>query len=409
MRSGVVIGAEVLRGTNRNPLGIPLIEADLAGIGVIRLRDATGLSLRRRELGDGRGRRTIALDPHPDGLARHPHATAKRLGADVVDRARLPGPRSASPTQAAVSSSGVFGMNVSFGFGIDADTSPRSPSAPKFVPGTAPPRVEAWRPPTASTRFRPPTIRLASSRASRPAIDPALRRRAVPESVLRDICFAASRAPTGSNRQQFRMIVLTDGDIAQQAKHLIAEGAQRLWSAKRRNDGYDEGSGITDDSPKARMARSMETYVDGLSAVPALILPTLIRHREPTSTEGASVYPAMQNLLLAARGLGYGGVVTMWHAAVEPQLRALLQIPDDVFLAATVTLGKPAGNHGPVRRRPLDHFVYDGVWARARHGRSTRPAPATPAPDHPVADPTVITDGGLTDRQVCLVPLRAVA
>ena len=153
----------------------------------------------------------------------------------------------------------------------------------------------------------------------------------------------------------------------------------------------------------------METYVDGLSAVPALILPTLIRHREPTSTEGASVYPAMQNLLLAARGLGYGGVVTMWHAAVEPQLRALLQIPDEVFLAATVTLGKPAGNHGPVRRRPLDHFVYDGVWGRARHGRSTHPAPATPAPDHPVADPTVITDGGLTDRQVSLVPLRAVA
>ena len=185
----------------------------------------------------------------------------------------------------------------------------------------------------------------------------------VPESVLRDICFAASRAPTGSNRQQFRMIVLTDGDIAQQAKHLIAEGAQRLWSAKRRNDGYDEGSGITDDSPKARMARSMETYVDGLSAVPALILPTLIRHREPTSTEGASVYPAMQNLLLAARGLGYGGVVTMWHAAVEPQLRALLQIPDDVFLAATVTLGKPAGNHGPVRRRPLDH----ALLLRRRH------------------------------------------
>ena len=140
----------------------------------------------------------------------------------------------------------------------------------------------------------------------------------VPESVLRDICFAASRAPTGSNRQQFRMIVLTDGDIAQQAKHLIAEGAQRLWSAKRRNDGYDEGSGITDDSPKARMARSMETYVDSLGDVPALILPTLIRRREPTSTEGASVYPAMQNLLLAARGLGYGGVVTMWHAAVEP-------------------------------------------------------------------------------------------
>lgn len=186
----------------------------------------------------------------------------------------------------------------------------------------------------------------------------------IPDSVLRDVCFAASRAPTGSNRQAFRMIVLTGGPIAEQAKTLVADGAQRQWAAKRRRDGYDDGSGADDDSPKARMARSMDTYVDGLATVPALILPTLIRHREAMSTEGASVYPAMQNLLLAARGLGYGGVVTMWHAPVEQELRDLLEIPDDVFVAATITLGKPAGGHGPVRRRPLDHFVYDGVWGQ---------------------------------------------
>ncbi|MEM9463790.1 MAG: nitroreductase family protein [Actinomycetota bacterium] len=186
----------------------------------------------------------------------------------------------------------------------------------------------------------------------------------VPDDVLRDLCFAASRAPTGSNRQAFRMIVLTDGDVAERAKQLIAEGAREQWSAKRRNDGYEAGSGTDDDSPKARMARSMDAYVDGLGSVPALILPTLIRHRRATSTEGASVYPAMQNLLLAARGRGYGGVVTMWHAPVEPALRDLLEIPEEVFVAATVTLGRPAGNHGPVRRRPLDHFVYDGVWGQ---------------------------------------------
>ena len=186
----------------------------------------------------------------------------------------------------------------------------------------------------------------------------------IPDDVLRDICFAASRAPTGSNRQAFRMIVLTDGEVAGEAKRLVADGAQTQWAAKRHNDGYESGSGTDDDSPKARMARSMDAYVDGLATVPALIFPTLIRHRKATSTEGASVYPAMQNLLLAARGRGYGGVVTMWHAPVEPALRELLEIPDDVFLAATVTLGKPAGNHGPVRRRPLAHFVYDGVWGQ---------------------------------------------
>lgn len=184
----------------------------------------------------------------------------------------------------------------------------------------------------------------------------------VPDDVLRDICFAATRAPTGSNRQPFRLIVLTDGDVATEAKRLVADAATRIWRRKRHDDGYEGGSGVDDDSPKARMARSMDEHIDGLRTVPALILPVLVRYREPTETEGASIYPAMQNLLLAARGRGFGGVVAMWHIPVEAELRALLQIPADGMLAATVTIGKPAGGHGPVRRRPLDQFVFDGPW-----------------------------------------------
>jgi len=184
----------------------------------------------------------------------------------------------------------------------------------------------------------------------------------VPEDVLRDICFAASRAPSGSNRQNFRLIVLTDGPDAAAAKQLIAGAAQSIWAQKRRNDGYESGSGADDTSPKARMARSMDTYIANLPTVPALIFPCLIRHRDPTPTEGASIYPAMQNLLLAARARGHGGVVTMWHMAVEPELTELLEIPEGVFIGATVTLGKPVGRHGPVRRQPLAHFVYDGTW-----------------------------------------------
>ena len=93
-----------------------------------------------------------------------------------------------------------------------------------------------------------------------------------------------------------------------------------------------------------------------------LVLPCFVRYREPTSTEGASVYPACQNLLLAARALGYGGVLTLWHGLVEAELRALLGIPDDAFVAATITLGKPVGNHGPVRRRPLSELVFADRW-----------------------------------------------
>ena len=130
-------------------------------------------------------------------------------------------------------------------------------------------------------------------------------------------------------------------------------------------DGYDEGSGARDDSPKARMARAMQRYVDEFDHVPVLVLPALVRYREPTPFEGASVYPACQNLLLAARALGYGGVLTGWHYAVEAQLKELLGVPEEIFLAATITIGKPAGHHGPVRRRPIAELVYGEQWEHA--------------------------------------------
>lgn len=200
---------------------------------------------------------------------------------------------------------------------------------------------------------------LATTRAIRRYLD-----EPVPAEDLRDILFAATRAPSGSNRQPFRFVVLTDGEVAARAKALVAEGGRRVWGTKRVNDGYGSGSGTVPDSPKARMARSMETYLERLDRVPVLVLPCLVRHRDPHPAEGASIYPACQNLLLAARALGYGGVLTGFQAAVEPQLRELLGIPDGVAIAATITLGRPEGGHGPVRRRPMHELVFADGWER---------------------------------------------
>ncbi|HMD46575.1 MAG TPA: nitroreductase family protein [Acidimicrobiales bacterium] len=186
----------------------------------------------------------------------------------------------------------------------------------------------------------------------------------VPPEALRAILFAATRAPSGSNRQPFRLVVLTDGDRAAQAKSLVGTNARRLWGAKRRGDAYDGGSGTDRASPKARLADAMGVSVERFETVPVLIFACLVRYREPTPTEGASVYPAVQNLLLAARALGYGGVLTGWHHGVEPELKALLGIPDEVALAATITLGVPAGGHGPVRRRPMNELVFGDRWGR---------------------------------------------
>ena len=191
-------------------------------------------------------------------------------------------------------------------------------------------------------------------------------RRFTPEPVsdddLRAVLFAATRAPSGSNRQPFRFIVLRDGPGARQARALLGEAARRTWTGKEEHDGYRDGSGAAEDSPKARMARTMRRFVERFEETPVIVLACLKRYRQATVIEGASVYPAVQNLLLAARARGLGGVMTHFQALVEPELRAALAIPDEVALHGTISLGHPEGHHGPVRRRPLRELVYEDRW-----------------------------------------------
>ncbi len=187
----------------------------------------------------------------------------------------------------------------------------------------------------------------------------------IPDDHLATICFAATRAPTGSNRQPFRLLVLRDGPEAAEAKAVLGRAFRALWADKRAADGYDAGTGADSDSPKARQARTMERFVARFEDTPVVVLACIRPWRGTDLTVGASVYPACQNLLLAARALGYGGVLTMWHGTVEPELRQILAIPDDVVVAATVALGRPEGRHGTVRRRPVGELVFDGRWNRA--------------------------------------------
>lgn len=197
---------------------------------------------------------------------------------------------------------------------------------------------------------------LASTRAIRRYRD-----EPIPDDDLATILFSATRAPTGSNRQGFRFVVLRDGPRAVEAKALLGRTFRDGWSSKRASDGYDEGSGSADHSPKARMARAMQHFVDHFERTPVVIL-ACVRARHEGILDGASIYPACQNILLAARALGYGGVLTGWHRLVEDELRELLGIPDEFRLAGTIPLGRPEGNHGPVRRRPMAELVYDDAW-----------------------------------------------
>lgn len=188
---------------------------------------------------------------------------------------------------------------------------------------------------------------------------------AISSRDVRDMLFAATRAPSGSNRQPFRFVVLSDGPLARRAKGLIGEAARRIWADKRLRDGYDSGSGTKPESRKARSAAALGRYVESFEEVPLLVLACLVRYRPASPSEGASVYPACQNLLLAARALGYGGVLTGFHHPVEGELKSLLGIPEQVSIAAAITIGRPEGGHGPVRRLPLADLVFEEHWGAA--------------------------------------------
>lgn len=187
----------------------------------------------------------------------------------------------------------------------------------------------------------------------------------IPEDDLATMLWHATRAPSGSNRQPARFLVLRDGPGAVRAKAVLGRAFRDGWGAKREDHGFDRGSGADPTSPKARAAAAMQHYVDNFERTPVVVLACIRRWRRPHISEGGSVYPACQNLLLAARALGYGGVLSMWHGFVDAELHEALGIPEDVVIAATVTLGVPEGRHGPVRRLPLRDVVYDDVWAGA--------------------------------------------
>ena len=198
---------------------------------------------------------------------------------------------------------------------------------------------------------------IATTRAIRRfAADP------IPEDDLASILWHATRAPSGTNRQPTRFVVLRDGPTASEAKSVLGRGFRQSWGRKSADAGLGSGSALDPTSRKGRQRAAMEHFVDHFEQIPVVVLACLVRYRAPNPSEGSSVYPACQNLLLAARALGYGGVMSGWHALVEPELRDVLAIPDEVAICATIPLGRPLGNHGPVRRLPLNDVVFDGAW-----------------------------------------------
>jgi nitroreductase len=179
---------------------------------------------------------------------------------------------------------------------------------------------------------------------------------------------AAVWAPSGGNRQPWRIIAVRDRDLKQQLGSLYAaQWALYVDMNMKRVEGQPQE--IIDQVSKGLAVGTQ--LAESLVDVPVVTL-FVFDTREVFVTDGnlgrvsvvggASLYPAVQNLLLAARAEGLGGVLTTLISSVEPQVRELLDIPGHWGVYAMVPLGYPKGSHGPLRRAPLSHMVKYDRW-----------------------------------------------
>lgn len=188
-------------------------------------------------------------------------------------------------------------------------------------------------------------------------------RRYRPEPVDRavvDRCLeAATWAPSGGNQQPWRFVLLESPAI----REIVAEGARLTWETMRSFYGL-EVPPDDDRSERSRVVRTMYEHMAGARDVPVCVLCCVQPQRGATELEqGGSIFPAIQNFLLAARAQGLGAAITLWHRMVEDELRAAVGVPDDWKMAATLTAGWPAGRHGAVRRNPFHEVVSVDRWS----------------------------------------------
>ena len=174
----------------------------------------------------------------------------------------------------------------------------------------------------------------------------------IPDEALQVALEAATKAPNGSNLQPWRFLVIRDADLKQKFAKLYHEA----WWAKRR----DQGIFPKDIPPGKGTIQSARRLADEIGDAPVIVL-VCATSRDVGSM--GSVIPAAQNLLLAARGQGIGGVLTTLHPDVDERVHKLFNMPDEAQVVYCIPLGYPKGRFGPTQRKPLAEVVaYDG-WA----------------------------------------------
>lgn len=212
----------------------------------------------------------------------------------------------------------------------------------------------------------------------------------VAPELLDALVEAATWAPSGGNLQAYSYVVVTDraqmsrlaepwravatfyldsvGAVA--PPHMAADKFERFRDALRfQRDHFHETPAVIVPcyeaaNPLSRLAAERDRFSQALRSLGARRTAALIAGLGRTSamSEAASVYPGVQNLLLAARAHGLGATLTTWHLMLEGEFKAVLGIPRRVKTFAIIPVGWPRGNFGPVVRRPAADAVHRDRW-----------------------------------------------
>jgi nitroreductase len=185
----------------------------------------------------------------------------------------------------------------------------------------------------------------------------------VPNELIRKILEAGVCAPSGGNMQRWQFLVIRDPKV----KETVGALYKRAWDeqvAPRYRSGEPAPGMIRERF--LRLLDAAEYLANHIHKAPVWIVPCL-EGATPTRTSGSSIYPAVQNMLLAARALGLGATLTTLYLNFEKEVEAAFGLPPNVHSYALLPIGYPIGRFGPVRRIALADVVYEDRWGQPSH------------------------------------------
>lgn len=190
-----------------------------------------------------------------------------------------------------------------------------------------------------------------------------LESREVPEELLVKLIDAANQAPSGSNMQRARYIVVRD---AEQREKLAALNKTAVEAYIGPQSGRAGELPHQSAEKRQRMLDSVIWQAENMQNIPALVIPCFEFDEPPSrgqaAAAGSSLWPGVQNLLLAARGLGLGAALTTLGLTDRDASREVLGLPDTIEAYAIIPVGYPTGKFGPVTRMPVDTILHWDRW-----------------------------------------------